>query len=36
MSSEKELRLNIGGGREPLPGYETVDRKVGKEAYPLA
>lgn len=30
------LKLNIGGGTGPeLEGYEIVDRKVGKEAYPL-
>jgi hypothetical protein len=30
------LKLNIGGGTGPeLAGYEIVDRKVGKEAYPL-
>ena len=28
-------RLNIGGGRTPIPGYLTVDRVFGDEAYPL-
>lgn len=31
-----QIRLNIGGGSGPeLPGYITVDRKTGGEAYPL-
>ncbi len=29
------VRLNIGGGEVPLPGYVTIDRKSGTEAYPL-
>lgn len=29
------MRLNIGGGDHEIPGYENVDRKHGKEAYPL-
>lgn len=30
------LRLNIGAGDYPLEGFEDVDRKNGKQAYPLA
>lgn len=29
------LRLNLGGGLVPLPGYTNVDRKTGQEVYPL-
>ena len=29
------VRLNIGGGEVPLPGYVTIDRRIGTEAYPL-
>ncbi len=29
------MRLNIGGGSTRIPGFETVDRKNGQEAYPL-
>lgn len=29
------LKLNIGGGDIPLPGFRTIDRKTGGEAYPL-
>lgn len=29
-------RLNVGGGQWPIPGYLTVDRMFGDEAYPLA
>lgn len=29
------LRLNIGGGETIIEGYENVDRRFGKEAYPL-
>lgn len=37
-SEGKELmiKLNLGGGTNPIPGYEVVDRITGKEAYPLA
>jgi predicted SAM-dependent methyltransferase len=30
------MKLNIGAGDIPLPGYTPVDRKLGSEAYPLA
>ncbi len=30
------VRLNIGGGNLEIPGFVTVDRKNGQEAYPLA
>jgi hypothetical protein len=30
------VRLNLGSGDHPLPGYVNVDRKDGGEAYPLA
>lgn len=30
------LRLNIGAGEQPLPGYINIDRKTGQEAFPLA
>lgn len=33
---EGERRLNIGGGKNPIPGYEIVDRCEGTEAFPLA
>lgn len=29
------MKLNLGGGAVPLPGWTNVDRKEGKEAYPL-
>lgn len=29
------LRLNIGAGRMDLPGFTSIDRKTGGEAYPL-
>lgn len=29
------MKLNIGAGDVPLPGYTPVDRKLGSEAYPL-
>ena len=29
------MRLNLGGGSVPLPGYINVDRRAGLEAYPL-
>lgn len=34
-SMSDTLRLNIGGGDTPLKGFETVDRRVGKQAFPL-
>lgn len=30
------LKLNLGGGDVDIPGYENVDRKFGKEVFPLA
>lgn len=35
--SKKRVRLHIGGGKVELPGdgWVLIDRKVGKEAYPL-
>jgi hypothetical protein len=30
------LKLNLGSGDTPLPGYVNVDRKTGGEVYPLA
>jgi hypothetical protein len=32
---EKRMKLNIGSGSVPIPGYESIDRIYGKEAYPL-
>lgn len=29
------VRLNLGAGPHPLPGYENLDRKTGQEVYPL-
>ena len=29
------MRLNLGGGTVPLPGYVNVDRREGREVYPL-
>lgn len=29
------MKLNIGSGKDTLPGYENIDRLFGKEAYPL-
>ena len=29
------MKLNIGAGDFPLPGYTPIDRKFGSEAYPL-
>lgn len=28
-------RLNLGGGLQKIPGYITIDRKLGSEVYPL-
>lgn len=36
MEDVMPLRLNIGSGEFPLPGYTAIDRKLGSEAYPLA
>lgn len=30
------IKLDIGGGERPIPGYQLVDRRAGQEAYPLA
>jgi SAM-dependent methyltransferase len=30
------IRINVGAGATPLPGYTNIDRKTGQEAYPLA
>ena len=30
-----KIRLNLGSGEIPLAGYENLDRKNGKEVYPL-
>lgn len=35
MSFAQILRLNLGGGDVPIPGYITIDRKNGQEVYPL-
>jgi len=32
----EQIKLNLGGGATPLPGYVNVDRQSGGEAYPLA
>lgn len=32
---KSSLKLNIGGGTTQIPGFENVDRKQGKEAFPL-
>jgi ubiquinone/menaquinone biosynthesis C-methylase UbiE len=29
------IRLNIGGGQSDLPGFINIDRRHGREAYPL-
>lgn len=29
------LKLNLGSGEQPLPGYENLDRKGGREIFPL-
>ena len=31
----KSIKLNIGGGSTAIPGFTTVDRSIGSEAYPL-
>ena len=35
MQSNEKIRLNIGGGDKPLPGFKTIDAKTGGAAYPL-
>jgi len=30
------IRLDLGAGDNPVPGFESVDRKNGQEVYPLA
>jgi predicted SAM-dependent methyltransferase len=35
MQEKEPLRLNIGGGAVEIPGFQTIDRKNGFEAYPL-
>ncbi len=30
------IRLNLGAGDVPIPGYRSIDRNQGQEAYPLA
>lgn len=35
MTTELPLRLNLGGGDIEVEGFTNVDRKDGKEAYPL-
>lgn len=30
------MKLNLGAGRNPLDGYQNLDRKTGQEIYPLA
>jgi predicted SAM-dependent methyltransferase len=32
---EQSLKLNIGSGETQLPGFTNIDRRDGKEAYPL-
>jgi len=32
---EQSLKLNIGSGETELPGFTNIDRRDGKEAYPL-
>jgi SAM-dependent methyltransferase len=34
--AEEAIKLNIGAGDQELPGFTPIDRKGGKEAYPLA
>lgn len=29
------LKLNLGSGEQPLPGYENLDRRTGREIFPL-
>ena len=33
--SRSVLRLNLGAGATELPGFDAVDRKVGREVFPL-
>jgi FkbM family methyltransferase len=33
---EEGMKLNIGAGDQQLPGFEPIDRKFGREAYPLS
>ena len=32
----KAIKLNIGSGSATIPGFTSIDRKLGQEAYPLA
>jgi len=34
-SGQQPTRLNLGAGRNPLPGYHNIDRATGEEVYPL-
>ena len=34
-TTTEPVRLNLGGGDIDLPGYVNIDRKSGREAYPL-
>ena len=31
----EKVKLNLGSGDSPIKGYENIDRKTGKEVYPL-
>lgn len=33
---DEPIRLNLGSGENPLPGYENIDLKNGDKAYPLS
>ncbi len=35
LLDDGKLRLNLGSGKMEIPGYTNIDRKDGKEAYPL-
>lgn len=34
-AQQQLIRLNLGAGESPLPGYANLDRKSGQEVYPL-
>lgn len=33
--SSEPVRLNLGAGDQPIPGFTSIDRKGGQEVYPL-
>lgn len=36
VPDDGKVRLNLGAGFKPMPGFISVDRKIGTEVYPLA